>query len=262
MLLYLVVPLLVVVAAVVAEYSGLDLYLARYFFDPATETWPLKDNFFTAGVLHKGGRDLVLYVMVAILLVFVLSFLSKRVRPYRKGAGYMVLGTLLGPAIVALLKHTTHIYTPWNLEIFGGDKPYIRLFDSVPAGLPVGNGFPGGHSSGGFAFVSLFFLFSVYRPRYRYFGLAFGLFLGALFAAAQEMRGAHFLSHDLFSLVICWYAALAVYGVMYLRDRNRYGGAWRLPRSAPSVPVQPRHVHHAAPGDPPFQGVAGTRAYR
>jgi len=36
-----------------------------------------------------------------------------------------------------------------------------------------------------------------------------------VFAATQEVRGAHFLSHDLFSLVICWYAALAVDWLMF-----------------------------------------------
>lgn len=218
MIVYLLAPLIIVVFAVVAEYSGLDLFLARLFFDPATQTWPLKSNFITAGVLHKGGRDLVLYIMIGVLLVFVLSFLIKKMRPYRKGAGYLLAGSLLGPAIVALLKSSTHIYTPWSLELFGGDKPYIRLFDAAPDGLPIGEAFPGGHSSGGFAFLSLFFLLTVYRPRYRYYGLAAGLLLGSIFAIAQELRGAHFLSHDLFSLVICWYSALIVYGVMFWRD--------------------------------------------
>ena len=222
MIVYLLAPLIIVVFAVVAEYSGLDLYLARFFFDPATQTWPLKSNFITAGVLHKGGRDLVLYIMIGVLLVFVLSFLIKKMRPYRKGAGYLLVGTLLGPAVVALLKNSTHIYTPWSLGLFGGDKPYIRLFDAAPAGLPVGEAFPGGHSSGGFAFLSLFFLFTVYRPRYRYYGLAAGLLLGSIFAIAQELRGAHFLSHDLFSLVICWYSALIVYLVMFWRNISEH----------------------------------------
>lgn len=211
----LIAPLFIAAFAVISEYSGLDLFLARFFFDEGTRAWPFKSNFITAGVLHSGGRDLVAYIMIGVLAVFALSFLVKKLRPCRKGAGYLLAGTLLGPAIVSLFKHTTHIYTPWDLELFGGDKPYIRLFDAVPPGLPVGNAFPGGHSSGGFAFVSLFFLLSIYRPRYRYFGLAAGILLGVLFAAAQEMRGAHFLSHDLLSFVICWYAALLVYHLMF-----------------------------------------------
>lgn len=218
MKLKLIAPLFVILFAIYSEYSGLDVALMRPFYDPATNTWPLKSHFVTAGLLHSGAQDAVKYAMVATLIVFVLTFFVKRLRPYRKGAGYLLLGSLLGPALVAVLKSTTHIYTPWDLEIFGGDKPHIRLFDSVPPGLPVGEAFPGGHSSGGFGFLSVYFLLSFYRPKYRYYGLALGLGLGTLFAFAQEVRGAHFLSHDLFSLVICWYSTLAVYYVMFRRE--------------------------------------------
>lgn len=217
----LIAPLFIVVFAVISEYSGLDMALARPFYDTATQSWPLKSNFFTAGVLHSGGRDFVLYIMIGVLLVFILSLLIKRLKSCRKGAGYLLVGSLLGPAVVDVLKHTTHIYTPWDLELFGGDKPYIRLFDHVPAGLPVGNAFPGGHSSGGFALLSFYFLLSVYKPKYRYYGLALGLLVGTTFAAAQEVRGAHFLSHDLLSLVICWYSALFVYYVFFQMFPNQ-----------------------------------------
>ena len=130
----------------------------------------------------------------------------------------MATGT--GPLLVGAGKHLAHIYTPWDLALFGGDKPYIHLFDAVPPTLPIGHAFPGGHSSGGFAFICLYFLLSVYRPRYRYHGLAFGLALGAVFAITQELRGAHFLSHDLFSLAICWYVAWGLYLVMFRRERR------------------------------------------
>ena len=235
----LVVPLAIAGFAVASEYSGLDLFLEGLFFDHATQSWPLKSNFITAGVLHKGAQRLVVYFAVGLLLFIALSFLIKKLRPYRKGAGYLLLCILLGTGIVSLLKSTTHIYTPWDLVLFGGDKPYIRLFDAVPPGLPVGHAFPGGHSAGGFAFVSLYFLLSVYRPSRRYYGLAFGLGLGALFAITQELRGAHFLSHDLFSLVICWYVAWALYHVMFRCEASRNPVALTVPeegnRSAPRV---------------------------
>lgn len=213
----LITPLFVAFFAIFAEYSGLDIALERLFYDPVTKSWPWKSNFVTAGILHSGMQDAVKYVMLTLLLLLILSFFIKKLRPWRKGIAYLLAGSLLGPALVGILKSTTHIYTPWDLTVFGGDKPHIRLFDSVPPGLPVGNAFPGGHSSGGFAFLSCYFLLSYYRPKYRYYGLALGLGLGTLFAAAQEIRGAHFLSHDLFSLVICWYSAMAVYCAMFRR---------------------------------------------
>lgn len=173
---------------------------------------------------------MVVYFAIGLLLFVALSFLIRKLQPYRKGAGYLLLCILLGTGIVSLLKSTTHIYTPWDLVLFGGDKPYIRLFDAVPTGLPVGHAFPGGYSSGGFAFVCLSFLWSVYRPMYRHFGLAFGLGLGALFAITQELRGAHFLSHDLFSHVICWYVSWALYCIMFRREIGMNANDSILPR--------------------------------
>lgn len=204
--------------AVAAEYTGLDLALVRPFYDPETQTFPLKDDFFVAGVMHSFGRDVVVYVMSAILLVFAGSFAVSRLRAYRKGAGYMLLAGLTGPAIVSVLKSSTHIYSPWDLALFGSERPYIRLFDRVPPGSPIGHAFPGGHSSGGFAFLTLYFLLGHYRPQYRYVGLGIGLLVGGAFGLAQEVRGAHFLSHDLFSAAICWCVALAVFRLMFRKE--------------------------------------------
>lgn len=229
MKLKLIAPLFVLLFAVFSEYSGLDVALSKLFYDPATKSWPLKSNFWTAGVLHEGAKDVVVYVMASILILFLLSLFVKRLRHYRKGAGYLIVASLLGPGVVSALKSVTRIYTPWDLAMFGGDKPHVLLFDPAPAGLPVGHAFPGGHSSGGFAFLSVYFLLLQYRPKYRYFGLALGLALGGVFAATQEVRGAHFLSHDLFSLVICWCAALAVHWLMFRKERPGIEGANAAP---------------------------------
>ena len=211
-------PLCVAAFAVFSEYSGLDIAIARCFYDAQTQSWPLKSAFITGGILHTGGQDFVIVTMAAIFVVLVLSFFVKRLRRCRKGAAYLLVGTLISPAIIAVIKASTHIYMPSSLEIFGGDKPHVRLFDSAPPGLPVGHAFPGAHSSSGFAFFSLYFLLAFYKPKYRYHGLAFGLGLGVLFSITQELRGEHFLSHDLVSLVICWYCAWAVFHLMLHRE--------------------------------------------
>jgi membrane-associated PAP2 superfamily phosphatase len=235
MKLKLIAPLFLILIAIASEYSGFDVGMERIFYDAGTHTWPLKNGLVTSALLHTAGKNLVVAAMVSVLLVLVLTFFVKRLRPLRKGAAYLLAGTLLGVIIVSILKSSTHIYTPWNLQMFGGDKPYIRLFDPAPAGLPVGHGFPGGHSSGGFGFLSVYFLLSFYAPRYRYFGLALGLGLGGVFAIAQELRGAHFLSHDLFSLVICWYAALLVFELMFRKELRlrRSPGPTAHPTDAP-----------------------------
>lgn len=203
-------PLLLIPAGIWLEYSGMDVRLARLFFDASTGKWPYKSHWLASDILHTGGKNFVVGIAVLVFLVFVLSFFMERLKPWRKGAAYLLAASLAGPAVVAVCKHTTHIYSPWYLDIFGGTRPYIRLFDAVPEGAKIGNAFPAGHSSGGFAFFSLYFLALAYKPSFRYAGLGVGLCLGLVFGAAQQVRGAHFMSHDLFTLTLCWYVSLSM----------------------------------------------------
>jgi membrane-associated PAP2 superfamily phosphatase len=38
-----------------------------------------------------------------------------------------------------------------------------------------------------------------------------GLVAGGVFGAAQQLRGAHFLSHDLWTLATCWTVSLLLF---------------------------------------------------
>ena len=46
-------------------------------------------------------------------------------------------------------------------------------------------------------------------------GLALGIIVGLLFGLAQQSRGAHFLSHDLWSGMIAWIVPLTVYSWVF-----------------------------------------------
>ena len=212
---HFIFPLLLLSAGIASEYSGLDLFLIRPFFDASSGQWPYKSHWLASGILHTGGKNFVVALAVGIFVVFVLSFFVEFFKPFRKGAAYLLVASLAGPALVSICKHVTHIYTPWDLAIFGGKHPYVRIFDAVPAGAKIGKAFPAGHSSGGFAFFSLYFLALAHKPSLRYAGLCFALTLGFAFGITQQIRGAHFLSHDLFSLVVCWYSALITHLIFF-----------------------------------------------
>ena len=213
--------LLALFLAIYAEYTGLDLWIAHQFYDSAHQQWPLRTLFVTKTLLHDDAQTAIKLFGFLTFILMVLSRISERLSNFRKPLTYLTLASLTGPLIVAILKNTTHIQTPWQLTEFGGDKPYIRLFDSINQALPIGHAFPGGHSSGGFAFLSLYFLFYFCAPAYRYLGLMIPLALGFLFAADQEMRGAHFFSHDMMSLFICWSSALFWAKVYLFRQESQ-----------------------------------------
>jgi membrane-associated PAP2 superfamily phosphatase len=220
----LLAGLAVVLLAIVSEYSGLDLYLEKLVYDPVTHSWPFRSLLLTRGILHTGGHDLVVLLAVSVLAALLASFRVAALVPYRGMLLFILVAGVTGPAIVSLLKSTTHIYTPWRLAQFGGDMPYVRLFDSAPAGSPPGHAFPGGHASGGYAWFGPYLLLLAAGSRKRVLALLFPLLLGGLFGATQELRGAHFLSHDLIALAICWLASL-FWAVVFLgrpatRDNN------------------------------------------
>ena len=93
---------------------------------------------------------------------------------------------------------------PWDLLRYGGQRPYVELLHLRPIGLTRGACFPAGHASAGYAWMALYFFFLMARPQWRWWGLAAGAGAGLLFGLSQQLRGAHFLSHDLWTAMICW----------------------------------------------------------
>ncbi len=219
--------------AAVTATTGFDESLARaWAFDPATShfigsgpgQWWAKD------LIHGAGGRLIRILGGAVLLLWCLSFWFEALRRWRRPAGFVVLCAVLGAGAVGLLKETTNVDCPWALADFGGQQPYVRLFADRPDNLPRAQCFPGGHSSSGFALFPLYFLYLGRNRRRAGWGLAAALLVGGVFAFGQEARGAHFLSHDVWSAALVWFVCLAVYTL-------GYGGAVWNPREDPTARV-------------------------
>jgi membrane-associated PAP2 superfamily phosphatase len=203
-------PLVVLPLAVLSEYSGLDIKLGGLFYDPEGQSWIFRTHWLASDVLHLGVQKGLVYLGALLVVLMLAALVFRPLRGLRNPLGYVLLAGIFGPLLIGWLKHSTHIYIPWDLEIFGGTRPYIRIFDPAPEGLPVGNAFPSAHASGGYAWVCLYFLARRFRPSLRLVALGAALGAGACLGIAQQVRGAHFLSHDLVTIVICWFTAFAV----------------------------------------------------
>jgi membrane-associated PAP2 superfamily phosphatase len=217
----IVVPGIAFLMAIFSEYSGLDLWLAHHFYDQKLDLWPYRNSWLTEVLLHRGGRYLVVGMAVTLVGLFIGTFFRPGLKSYRKDFAYILVAGISGPAIVGFLKSITHIYTPWALHIFGGTQPYIRIFDHVPGKLPVGHAFPAAHASGGFAWFSVFFALRRRAVPWYRLSLALPLALGVFFGAAQQARGAHFLSHDLAALGVCWLCAALWSQAFYANAAHR-----------------------------------------
>ncbi|BDM65073.1 hypothetical protein NFHSH190041_25250 [Shewanella sp. NFH-SH190041] len=196
------------------ELFRLDIWLADNLFrweGGAAGGWPLRHGFMEQIVLHDWGHKLVVVMALVLLFATVSAWKWRKLRPYRHGLLYLLLSFLLTVIVVGILKKYTHVNCPWDLLRYGGDQPYVPTFSALPDYVHPGRCFPGGHATGGYGWIGLYFFAKMYFPRWRWAGLAFALVMGAVFDWDQQLRGAHFLSHGLWTLAISWAIAALLY---------------------------------------------------
>jgi membrane-associated PAP2 superfamily phosphatase len=190
------------------DVSGLDLPLARLSGGPAG--FPLQQNWLLDVVLHQGARWLSW--LVALWMVAGVWRPTGWLR--RIGAAerrQLAITLVLAVLLISGLKRMSLTSCPSDLAEFGRSARYVShwaLF-SGPDGAG-GHCFPAGHASAAFAFVGGYFAFRRQAPQ-----IARGWLLGSLVAGftlgwAQQLRGAHFMSHTLWTAWLCWATALMV----------------------------------------------------
>lgn len=177
--------------------------------------WLLRDATLTEAILHRGGHGLSIAAWLATLVAW---FVARRRRSaLQRPLAFLLLSVLASTLLVSWVKSWSNMDCPWDIDGLGGTRAYLDLLSPRPSALPQGRCFPAGHASSGYAWVALYFVFLAVRPAWRWRGLAIGIGAGALFGLAQQLRGAHFLSHDLWTLAICWCVACGLRSAMLPR---------------------------------------------
>ncbi|WP_159682106.1 phosphatase PAP2 family protein [Luteimonas sp. 9C] len=184
---------------------GVDQWLADRVYAWEGGRWAWREAWWTSRLLHEGGRLLTVLAGAALAAVLLLDrrlhVLSAR---WRSAAGYLLVTVGLCAVLVAMLKRITGVDCPWDLLRYGGTRDWALPFAGA------GACFPAGHAGAGYAWVGLYFALGHAAPRWRGWGLAVGLILGTVFGVTQQLRGAHFLSHDVWALAVCASVAIGV----------------------------------------------------
>lgn len=197
------------------ELSEWDLLLSDPFYDAARGGWYLKKNWWLESVLHRGGQNLIFAIGVGLLLVWGWGCWRGKWQDWRRAALFLALCIGLSTGLTGLGKVTIDRHCPWEYDRYGGSIPYVKLFEEIPPGYPAGHGFPAGHASGGFALMGSYFIFHCRNRRLAIAGLLTGVVTGSIFAVAQQLRGAHFASHNLWTILLCWSSALFLYTMVF-----------------------------------------------
>ncbi|WP_108776257.1 phosphatase PAP2 family protein, partial [Xanthomonas fragariae] len=213
-----------VLASAVLMGAGGDQRIADALYRLEGGHWLFKEHWFTNRVIHHHGKWLSTATAVGVLVLAVVAWCKPRLckprlRNLRWPLTYLATSVALSTSLVSLLKSWTAMDCPWDLSRYGGTQAMIGLFESRH-GIAASGCFPAGHASAGYAWVALYFCALSLRPAWRFAGLFAGLVAGLIFGIAQQLRGAHFLSHDLWSLAVCWVSALALYCMMLARPRH------------------------------------------
>jgi len=204
-------PLMIAITALgLLETTAADVWLADRWFAFEGGEWSLRNHWLAYDVIHHHGKQLIIAIALMLVALLFLSLRSDRLRQWRRPMAYFLTCMLVLPATVAELKHFMTIPCPWSLARYGGELLYFHNHEYAISQNAGGNCFPSGHASGGFALLAGYF--AAYRNTGKpWLFLLPGLLIGSLFALGQQARGAHFLSHDLATLSICWFGALGLF---------------------------------------------------
>jgi membrane-associated PAP2 superfamily phosphatase len=208
-----IVPALIFMLLMLLAYphTHLDTRITDLFFDAQLHRFTLKNDPFLTLWMHVRLKWLMVAIALAGLVLALLSYRVRGLRAYRLSLLWAFAGMMISTSAVSVFKHYSLHGCPWDIDLYGGSLPLLDLFTSPPAGSVAGRCFPAGHPSGGFALMAFYFAFMHSRPRFSVLMLWVGLLMGLLMGLVQMMRGAHFLSHVLWSGWLVWVVLLALY---------------------------------------------------
>lgn len=69
--------------------------------------------------------------------------------------------------------------------------------------------------------LALFFALRDRKPRLARYALAFAFAMGCLLSLSRMLQGAHFLSHNLWTMLFDWLICLGLYRLMLYRPEKR-----------------------------------------
>jgi membrane-associated PAP2 superfamily phosphatase len=214
---------------------GQDRALAHAF---GTGTgFPMRDQWFFVQVLHEGARRTAwLFLLLLTLGVWWPVGLLRRIDLMERLQ--LAVSVLVALGVVSSLKSLSATSCPWDLAEFGGVARYASHW---ALGIVDGGGgrcFPAGHASAGFAFLGGYFALRRRQPRAARLWLAASLAAGLVLGGAQQVRGAHFMSHTLWTGWLCWTTGwLCDLAAGLLRQRFAFA-------DSPLPPGPPPHATH------------------
>ncbi len=189
---------------VILQWSGLDLRLADALYTLQDHAWRLRHDAILADVLHGDVQRLTLTTYLLSLLLGLVACVWSPLRALRRQLIYVALASTACYVVITLGKEILPVPCPWDLRRYGGHLPPGGWLQWQAGAQRVKGCFPAGHAAGGYMLFAWFFAARdtlwPHAAWLRIAALGAGLGLGLV----QQVRGAHFLSHDVATATLCW----------------------------------------------------------
>lgn len=200
-------PLVLVLLSWPLQQAGGDLWIADHLYRWQGGAWAARDAWWSSSLLHTHVRHLAIMLWLAIAGAWLGRRLGRFGATRTAPLGYMAIALLICQIALAVLKQLSGVDCPWDLTRYGGTRPYAPLLSEAWLQPGAGACFPAAHAGVGYAWMAAAFALAQLRPAWTWPALASAIAVGALLGWVQQMRGAHFLSHDLCTLAVCWLVA-------------------------------------------------------
>jgi membrane-associated PAP2 superfamily phosphatase len=205
---------LLAAALALFELTGLDLAVQDRFYDFAAHRWAVDaDNPLGKLLFYDGPKIAIIFPVAIALLVFALGPVRwrEKFRFARRDLWVAFLALGLTAALAGAGKKYTNTFCPSEIRRYGGDVPYVQVCSPYPENdTPARKGhcFPAGHASGGFGLLGLMWIFRSRRGKWA--GAAAALGLGWWMGGYQMLKGAHYLSHTVVTMLLAWIIVFAL----------------------------------------------------
>ncbi|MBV5320871.1 MAG: phosphatase PAP2 family protein [Sulfuricurvum sp.] len=203
--------------------SGTDIWVQNHFYNPLENKWLLdRDEPILKFIFYDGIKRLIIILNVLVLIGLILWWKKPFLAQYRRGLVIVVLSAIFVPLVVGSFKALTNLPCPKNLEIYGGNYPHTCVWEKYPSTFCQEGKikcWPAGHASGGFALLSLIYLFRTRKAKILAGSVAMAI--GWSMGSYKMLIGDHFLSHTFITMVMAWFIiSLIVYTIERWQKRG------------------------------------------
>jgi membrane-associated PAP2 superfamily phosphatase len=192
-------------ASLLWDGSGLDQTVSQLF--GSAQGFALRNDWFLTRVMHDGARRFAWLLLGVMICIAVFA----RQHGLRNSARWAVAGTLTAILVVQWLKWISATSCPWDLHLFGGQAGFVSHWNWRITDRGPGRCFPAGHASTGFALLPAWVALHKHM-RHPLLVLGMVVVVGLALGMVQVLRGAHFVSHVLWSgsacLLVAWVAGV------------------------------------------------------